>query len=104
MDYKVVVTAHAESALDGFLHYLIVNKQNPMAAKSVLDDFEKAKIALSKIAGSLRLCDNPTLRKIGYRRMNFLTHRYFILYRIENDTVIIDDVFHALQDYENQWN
>jgi len=26
---------------------------------------------------------------------------YFLLYRIEGDTVIVDDIFHELQDYEN---
>lgn len=35
---------------------------------------------------------------------NFLSHRYFMLYRIENDTVYVDNIFHELQDYENKMN
>ena len=27
---------------------------------------------------------------------------YFMLYRIENDVVYVDDIFHELQDYENR--
>ncbi|MFR2038592.1 MAG: type II toxin-antitoxin system RelE/ParE family toxin, partial [Anaerobutyricum sp.] len=34
----------------------------------------------------------------------FLSHRYFMLYRIENDTVYVDNIFHELQDYENKMN
>ena len=37
-------------------------------------------------------------------RNNFLSHRYFMLYRIENDTVYVDKIFHELQDYENKMN
>lgn len=35
-------------------------------------------------------------------RINFLKHRYFMLYRIESNLVFIDDIFHELQDYENK--
>lgn len=45
---------------------------------------------------------NPRLQSLGYRRINFQQHRYFMLYRIENDVVYVDDIFHELQDYENR--
>ena len=35
-------------------------------------------------------------------RVNFLSHRYFMLYRVEGDTVYVDNIFHELQDYENK--
>jgi plasmid stabilization system protein ParE len=44
------------------------------------------------------------LKELGYRRINFLSHRYFMLYRIENDTVYVDNIFHELQDCENKMN
>ena len=50
----------------------------------------------------LNVCDNPRLQSLGYRRINFQQHRYFMLYRIENDVVYVDDIFHELQDYENR--
>ena len=68
----------------------------------MLDDFEKTKESLSKVAGGLKLCDNPKLKELGYRRINFLSHRYFMLYRIEGNTVFVDSIFHELQDYENR--
>ena len=50
------------------------------------------------------MCDNPRLRTLGYHRINFMSHRYFMLYRIEGNTVYVDNVFHELQDYENRIN
>ena len=101
MDYKVVMTADAEEDLDRFISYLLFEKRDPQAAGNVLDDFELTKQSLSHVAGALRLCDHPRLNALGYRRIHFLSYRYFMLYRIVDDTVIIDSVFHELQDYEN---
>ena len=101
MDYKVVVTAEAEEDLNGFIRYLLLVKNNRQAAKNVLDDFENTVEKLKYVAGSLKLCENPRLKNLGYYRMNFLKHRYFMLYRIENDVVFVDDIFHELQDYES---
>lgn len=104
MDYKVVLTRGAEKDLDRFITYLLFEKKSEQAAGNVLDDFEETKRILTYVAGSLKLCDHPHLRESGYRRINFLSHRYFMLYRIENDTVYIDGIFHELQDYENKLN
>lgn len=104
MDYKVVLTKEAEKDLDRFITYLLFEKKSEQAAGNVLDDFEETKRILTYVAGSLKLCDHPRLRESGYRRINFLSHRYFMLYRIENDTVYIDGIFHELQDYENKLN
>ena len=104
MDYKVVLTRGAEKDLDRFITYLLFEKKSEQAAGNVLDDFEETKRILTYVAGSLKLCDHPRLRESGYRRINFLSHRYFMLYRIENDTVYIYVIFHELHDYENKLN
>ena len=59
-------------------------KKNKQAAKNVLDDFEDTIKKLKYIASSLKVCDNPHLQSLGYCRINFQQHRYFMLYRIEN--------------------
>ena len=92
----------AEDDLDRFVSYLLFVKKNEQAAQNLLNDFEATKISLSNVAGSLKLCDNPKLKELVYRRIHFLSHRYFILYRIENDTVFIDSIFHEMQDYESK--
>lgn len=102
MDYKVVITIDAENDLDQFINYLIYEKKSLHSANNLLDDFDSIIESLTHIAGSLKLCDNPRLRKLGYRRINFLKHRYFMLYRIVDNLVIVDNIFHELQDYENR--
>ena len=102
MDYKIVVTIDAEQDLDNYIKYLLYEKKSTQAAKNVLDDFEATKESLKYVASSLKLCDNPRLKELGYRRFNFLNHRYFMLYRIVDNVVVIDSIFHDLQDYENK--
>ena len=102
MDYKVLITSDAEADLEGFIRYLLYEKRSEQAASNVLDDFEATKQTLSKVAGSLKLCDNPKLSILGYRRINFMSHRYFMLYRLEGEIAGVDNIFHDLQDYDNK--
>lgn len=102
MDYRIVITSNAEADLDEFIKYLIFMKQSEQAAKNLLNDFVKTTNNLRNVAESLQYCDNPKLKQLGYRRTNFLSHRYFMLYRVISNTVFIDNIFHDLQDYENK--
>lgn len=101
MHYKVVVTSDAEEDLERFIKYLIFEKESTQAAKNLLNDYEATIESLKHVAGSLKLCDNPKLHQFEYRRINFLNHRYFMLYRIVDNVVFVDAIFHELQDYEN---
>lgn len=102
MDYKVIITEDAEADMDKFVHYLLFEKKNEQAASNLLDDFEAVIATLTHAAESLKMCERQHLKELGYRRINFLSHRYFMLYRVEGDTVFVDNIFHELQDYENQ--
>ena len=102
MDYKVVVTRDAEEDLESFIKYLIFEKESMQAAENVLNDYDATIESLKHVAGSLKLCDNPRLRQLEYRCINFLNHRYFMIYRIVDDVVFVDNIFHELQDYENK--
>ena len=102
MDYRVVVTKDAEEDLDGFVKYLLFEKENKQAAQNLLNDYDATIESLKYVAGSLKLCDNPRFRQLEYRRINFLNHRYFMMYRIVDNVVFVDNIFHELQDYENK--
>lgn len=102
MDYKVVVTRDAEEDLERFIKYLSIEKESMQAAENVLNDYDATIESLKYVAGNLKLCDNPGLRQLEYRRINFLNHRYFMLYRIVDNVVFVDNIFHELQDYENK--
>lgn len=101
-EYKVVVTRDAEEDLERFIKYLIIEKESVQAAENVLNDYDATIESLKYVAGSLKLCDNPRLHQLKYHRINFLNHRYFMLYRIVDHVVFVDNIFHELQDYENK--
>ena len=68
------------------------------AAKAVLDDYDQTVDKLSDIAGTLKTLDDPDLSV--YRKIRLRKHDYYLLYRICDDEVIIDRMFHALQDLD----
>ncbi|MCI8937508.1 MAG: type II toxin-antitoxin system RelE/ParE family toxin, partial [Lachnospiraceae bacterium] len=78
MGYEVVVTRDAEEDLERFVKYLIIEKESMQAAENVLNDYDATIESLKYVAGSLKLCNNPRLRQLEYRRINFLNHRYFM--------------------------
>lgn len=104
MAYKVVVTNNAKDDMRRYIEYLLYEKKNQQAAANLIDDFEYTIDILAEVAGSLKLCDNNKLRELGYRRIGFKFHRYFMLYRLEDKVVYVDDIFHELQDFENKIN
>ncbi|MDE7311194.1 MAG: type II toxin-antitoxin system RelE/ParE family toxin [Eubacterium sp.] len=100
-EYKVVITHDAKAQLTQILRYLKQELGNDQAAQSMKSDMKDTKQRLSRIAGSLKLCDDAKLRSLGYRTIHFKHHRYFMLYRIEDSIVYVDAVYHDLQDFEN---
>lgn len=102
MVYEVFITIDAENDLNQFVRYLLFEKHSEQAARNLLNDFELTKQNLQRVAGSLKDCENPRLKELGYKRINFTAHRYFMLYRVEENRAIIDGIFHELQDYENK--
>ena len=102
MDYKVIITEDAEADMDKFVRYLLFEKKNEQAAINLINDFEAAIATLTHAAESLKVCENQNLKELGYRRINFMSHRYFMLYRVQEGVVYVDNIFHELQDYENR--
>ena len=100
--YKVVITPDAEENLKRYLRYLKNVKMNPYAAKSVMEDYITTKKQLSTVAGAIREPDSEKLLERDLKRLNFLNHDYFILYKLKDDKAIITNIFHALEDHENK--
>ena len=95
MGYKVIIMPPAKRRLDMYVFYTVET-----LGKAILADARETKKRLSMAADSLKICENPLLAKFGYRKIKFAKHRFVMLYRIQNDTVIVDGMFHELQDYE----
>lgn len=71
MDYKIILMQNAENDCDSFITYLLFKKKSEQAAISLLNEFEATKVSLPNVARSIKICDNPKLRELGYRRINF---------------------------------
>ena len=99
--YDVIISPKALSQLDGYIEYIQCTLLNEEAAKAVWDDAMDTRDKLAKVAGSLKLCDNKKFQDLGYHRINFLRHRYLMLYRVEGSTAYVEAIYHQLQDYEN---
>lgn len=100
MAYKVVITPIANHQLEMYISHTLTEFKNRQAAKAISNDARITKKRLENVAGSLALCENETLAKYGYRRIFFDKHDYFMVYRIDGDTVIVEAMYHQLQDYE----
>ena len=98
--YKVIISPHARSWLISYHDYLQKILLNEQAAKSMWEDALLTIDRLSFLAGSLRFCQTPALRKLGYHIIRFKSHRYLMIYRTDKDTAYVEAVYHELQDYE----
>lgn len=99
--YNVRITKKALAQLEDCVAYIQHTLLNPVAADNVTLDAEKTKMELAHVAGSLKLCDHPVLRGLGYRGIKFEKHDYVMLYRIDGQTVYVDGIYHSMQDYES---
>lgn len=100
MAYKVIIMPPAKRRLDMYVYYTLETLKNRQAAKSILADVKETKKRLSVIADSFKICDDPILAKYEYRKIRFEKHKFVMIYRIKGDQVIVDGMFHELQDYE----
>lgn len=98
---EVIISPKALSQLNDYIDYLQYTLLNDQAAYNVWQDALETRNQLSKIAGSLKFCTHPLLRRNGYRAIHFMRHRYVMLYRVEGSTAYVDAIYHQLQDYEN---
>ena len=100
--YKVQMSPRAKADLRNRISYLVNVKKNPQAASSLMADFRKTRTNLETIAGSIKEPDSDILKSRNLKRINFREHDYFILYRIDGDSVMIMNIFHALENFETK--
>ena len=79
--FDVIISPKALSQLNDYIDYLQYTLLNDQAAYNVWQDALETRELLSKVAGSLKFCTHPQLKKNGYRAIHFMRHRYLMLYR-----------------------
>jgi plasmid stabilization system protein ParE len=101
MKFDVVLSDLALNQYDNILDYIYNTLKNPQAAKSVMQDFDSTVQLLKTQANNYGYCNSERLRKLRFRKLHFLKHKYILIYRIKSDMVVIEGIYHELQDYEN---
>lgn len=101
MQYRIEISELAEKQYDNILNYLLNRKKNPQAISNVMEDFDYTVGQLKSKADVFGYCRDERLRAMGFRKLHFKSHRYLFVYRIQSDRVIIEGMYHELQDYEN---
>lgn len=101
MLFDVEISELAEEHYDKILNYLSTVKQNPQAVNSVINDFDYAVEQLENMADTFGYCQDTRLKAMGFHKLHFKAHRYLFVYRINDNKVIIEGMYHELQDYEN---
>ena len=102
MDYELIISDRADELTDRLVAYLLNNLNNPGAAAHFLDELETIYDRL--INNPYQFPDSPDeyLFQRGYREALFKTMHYKVIYRIENQQVLIVGVFHTLEDYRRK--
>ena len=100
--YRVVITNDAKADLQRYKDYILYHFQNVQAAKSFLQDFRDTRKELENTAGILAVPDSEALQSRSLKRCNFRKHNYFLLFRINDSTVFVTNIFHFLEDYESK--
>ena len=100
MQFEVELSELAETQYDNILFYIANQLKNPQALKNVMDDFDCTIDKLEKMADSFGYCKSERLKKMGLHKIRFERHRYVFVYRINKDKVIIEGMYHEMQDYE----
>lgn len=98
---KVIISPHAQQQLEDYVLYVLLEKGNPQAAKSITEDALITRNRLLNIADSLRPLDDKDLAELGYRKILFKSHDYLFIYRVIDNIAYVDATYHQLQDYEN---
>ncbi|MCR5088115.1 MAG: type II toxin-antitoxin system RelE/ParE family toxin [Oscillospiraceae bacterium] len=96
--YRVVITDYAQEQLDTYINYIVKKLRNRAAARAVLNDFRKTVKELETAAAAPADLE----RFPGYKKITLKHHRYVMIYRITDEVVSVEYVFHELQDYENR--
>lgn len=101
MQYRIEISELAEKQYNNILNYLLNRKKNPQVVSNVMEDFDYTVGQLRSKADVFGYCRDERLRAMGFWKLHFKSHRYLFVYRIQSDRVIIEGMYHELQDYEN---
>lgn len=99
MAYNLIITERADELVDRLTAYLIIHLKNPDAASHFLDELEAIYNRLEENPFQFAESKDEYLFIRGYRVALFQGINYYVVFRVDEQTVYVLGVFHTLEDY-----
>ena len=102
MDYKLVVSEHADELLDNLVYYLLYHLKNEQAARHLLDGIDGIYGRLETNPFQFPLSRDAYLANKGYHEAVVPQMDYIVIFEIREDTVNVVGAFHQLEKYQSK--
>ena len=99
MAYNLIITEHADALIDKLVGYLYRKLHHPEAALHLMDGLDAIYDRLEANPLQFPESTDEVLSGKGYREALLMDMDYRIIFRIEEQSVYIVGVYHALEDY-----
>ena len=99
--YRVIVSLEAKQQMRAYVQYIKSHFRNDKAVRSLRDDYKSTLDALKTSAGSIPFSPRAKLAESGLKLIHFRNHQFTMIFRVEEQTAEVVNIYHDLQDYEN---
>ena len=102
MDYKLVISEHADELLDNLVYYLLFRLKNEQAAKHLLDGIDGIYDRLEINPFQFPLSRDVYLASKGYHEAVVPQMDYIVIFDVREETVNVVGIFHQLENYQSK--
>lgn len=102
MDYKLVISEHADELLDNLVYYLLYRLKSEQAARHLLDGIDGIYDRLKTNPFQFPFSRDNYLANMGYHEAVVPQMDYIVIFVVREDTVNVVGVFHQLEKYQSK--
>lgn len=102
MDYKLVISEHADELLDNLVYYLLYRLKSEQAARHLLEGIDSIYDRLETNPFQFPLSRDAYLANKGYCEAVVPQMDYIVIFDVREDTVNVVGVFHQLENYQSK--
>lgn len=102
MDYKLVISEHADELLDNLVYYLLYRLKSEQAARHLLDGIDGIYDRLETNPFQFPLSRDAYLANKGYHEAVVPQMDYIVIFDVREDTVKVVGFFHQLENFQSK--
>ena len=102
MDYKLVISEHADELLDNLVYYLLYRLKSEQATRHLLDGIGGIYDRLETNPFQFPFSRDNYLANMGYHEAVVPQMDYIVIFVVREDTVNVVGVFHQLESYQSK--